>query len=883
MNALGQLLETSFTSRLCLALLHSLWQIGLLAMVMWIIDRLASAHAVEFRYRLHVVALLLAIAALPLTFFLVDGSTTAAISIVATTHELVVPAEATPTGTGVGAEMEVSAPAALPSVGSARGTSQDAPPDRSLASGSETVAPTTAAIPVALARWIVALYALGVLLMLARLLRGMWLGQRMVARAQLLTDGVLVAASRGIAERWNVKLLPRLAVSDALAMPCVTGLLRPTIIFPVAALSGMSPAELELILLHELAHVRRHDLWMHLLQRVAEAVLFFNPGLWYLSRRLSVLREYCCDELACGFAAASAEPIRLQYAAALIHSAELQLAKTGRVSSAALAEIGALAAAGSSPSELRRRVARLLDEPLREPLFLSRSGVASCAAVMLVLIVAPALVYSDGQEPADGNQQATSSAGERRITESDAPAEQPDRFTRTLNSGAVVRVLGVGTRNETPARWWTPSGTPVEGAPFRVLDNDQYTFPEIAREVVFAIDNLPAGATVRRDTNPPSKNWGGGRVADATGQKLDTHYGRIFSLAKDTQAFSLSVGVAAGEWKRMRDVEIKEPVRIRQDRLITVPVLSKLQQLDTRLILIGADGLPRQAIGWSRGDLTPEGQRTEYQFRLTAGDEIVRFEFQARDFEWTTFEGLPVHSNPDGEGTPKPAPRTAIEIAGIGTTPSAKLQLWWDSDANLLKEVQFHVRGGSVSPRTGMTAREVVFKLPDLPADANVRYHIDSSGSSAKGEVIAPDGSLLPHHFSEVFLIDSTAESFNLRVGVSTDKWDTVYTGDTHPQSQGSIDRKGIVLSGVFTKDGATSIVVSHNWLDRDSRLLAIDKEGKRHSPTGFSQLTAADTVNQSIYEYKNLAEADVESFEFQVREFKWTTLENLPVQPKIE
>ena len=54
-----------------------------------------------------------------------------------------------------------------------------------------------------------------------------------------------------------------------------------------------------MILAHELADVRRHDMWVNLLQRLAETVLFFNPPLWYLSRRIASLREYRCDELAC--------------------------------------------------------------------------------------------------------------------------------------------------------------------------------------------------------------------------------------------------------------------------------------------------------------------------------------------------------------------------------------------------------------------------------------------------------------------------------------------------------------------------------------------------------------------------------------------------------
>ncbi len=190
-----------------------------------------------------------------------------------------------------------------------------------------------------------------------------------------------------------MRVLPALAQVEEIAVPRVIGLLRPTILLPAAALAGIPAHELEMILAHELAHVRRYDLWVHFLQRLAEAVLFFNPGLWYLSRRISSLREFCCDELACRATRASDGRSRLRYAEALLHVAELQLGSSPNRGEE-LATISALAATGRSPTELRRRVASLLGEPVREPLLMSRGGVVALTALVLLFVVAPAIRLS---------------------------------------------------------------------------------------------------------------------------------------------------------------------------------------------------------------------------------------------------------------------------------------------------------------------------------------------------------------------------------------------------------------------------------------------------------------------------------------------------------
>ena len=165
------------------------------------------------------------------------------------------------------------------------------------------------------------------------------------------------------------------------------------ILLPVSLITCLSADELEMILAHELAHVRRWDMWVNLAQRVAEAVLFFNPALWYLSRRTSVLREYCCDELTCRAVAGSAGEMRARYASALLRIVELARPALGsRLST--LDHPIALAAAGRSPSELRRRVARLFNEPLREPVRLSRGGLLVLGVLIAVLLVVPTAWHS---------------------------------------------------------------------------------------------------------------------------------------------------------------------------------------------------------------------------------------------------------------------------------------------------------------------------------------------------------------------------------------------------------------------------------------------------------------------------------------------------------
>ena len=115
-----------------------------------------------------------------------------------------------------------------------------------------------------------------------------------------------------LARDMGIRATVRIVESSLAEVPMVIGWLRPVILVPASAWTGLSPQQLEAIIVHELTHVRRHDYLVNLVQAVFETLLFYHPATWWLSHRLRIEREYCCDDSAvhrCGD--------RLAYARAL--------------------------------------------------------------------------------------------------------------------------------------------------------------------------------------------------------------------------------------------------------------------------------------------------------------------------------------------------------------------------------------------------------------------------------------------------------------------------------------------------------------------------------------------------------------------------------------
>lgn len=380
------LADPDFTSRLCMTLVHSIWQVAAILGCVWLVSRVGKL-SLQRNYSLHVAGLFVALTLIPMTYAwygtdVSEGRRSTSEAVVELSVEQKLPFV---TDANVAsAKQPVPIPLSpMPTSGSINVVASNAVAPKNFRS----IAPEASTGWQRFAPGLVGFYVLGVFAMLARLLLVILRASRLGASATQITGGQLAEVLTKLCERWSMEVLPVLAWTERAVVPQVVGVLRPVILLPASAATGMSSEELEMILAHELAHVRRHDMWVNLLQRVAESLLFFNPALWFLSHRISALREYCCDEITCNEQPDAAPAPQLRYAQALLRVAAASRPDVN-------VELASVSAAGRSPSELRRRIARLFGEPIAESTHVSSGGVIAVASLALLFLLIPKVAES---------------------------------------------------------------------------------------------------------------------------------------------------------------------------------------------------------------------------------------------------------------------------------------------------------------------------------------------------------------------------------------------------------------------------------------------------------------------------------------------------------
>ena len=157
--------------------------------------------------------------------------------------------------------------------------------------------PTIASVPLTTAGWGAILWLVGAALLSGRILVGYGIVWCLRQQTQVQHDGPLCDALRQTRRRLSGYPKVEVAISPSISSPMALGILRPIIVFPADLVEKLSADKLSLILMHELAHVRRWDNLTLLLQRLVSAVLFFHPAVWLCGRMLRREAEQACDDL----------------------------------------------------------------------------------------------------------------------------------------------------------------------------------------------------------------------------------------------------------------------------------------------------------------------------------------------------------------------------------------------------------------------------------------------------------------------------------------------------------------------------------------------------------------------------------------------------------
>jgi beta-lactamase regulating signal transducer with metallopeptidase domain len=251
------LLHHPLLTTLAQALLHSLWQVSLLAGLAWLTGQLA--HSARMKHRIYLGAMLGsgAVFFLTLCYYLPDSMATSSVQITDLTALV---------GSGEAMVHKVA----------------------------ETTAPTAMSIGAVI-------YLVGLLVMLLHACLDLF-GVARIRRQSSKASGDIASLFADLVQRWRPQLSGKvqLRLSSRVSSALTLGLLRPLIVLPIGIINQLTTEEVEAILLHELAHVLRRDHLWNALQTGIRLLFFYHPFIHWLSRKIDREREYACDDLVAG-------------------------------------------------------------------------------------------------------------------------------------------------------------------------------------------------------------------------------------------------------------------------------------------------------------------------------------------------------------------------------------------------------------------------------------------------------------------------------------------------------------------------------------------------------------------------------------------------------
>lgn len=219
-----------------------------------------------------------------------------------------------------------------------------------------------------------------------------------------------------LAAQLQIPRKVKLLISHQVTVPVMLGFFKPLILVPVAMVNNLSEVQLEAVLLHELAHIKRNDYLLNIFQSIVETILFFNPFIWMISKVIRIEREHCCDDLVI---ANTAQPI--QYAHALVALAEHRLS-ANRLT----------LAAANSKQHLFHRIKRIMEMKTRHLNYTQK--------FLAVLIIASSLVSIAWLNPAKGKSNKTNQS-ETHQQNSDSDTSKVSGKNKQIKYRTIVNAV----------------------------------------------------------------------------------------------------------------------------------------------------------------------------------------------------------------------------------------------------------------------------------------------------------------------------------------------------------------------------------------------------------------------------------------------------------
>jgi prepilin-type processing-associated H-X9-DG protein len=424
-------------------------------------------------------------------------------------------------------------------------------------------------------------------------------------------------------------LKPPVYLLPDIGQPFVWGLFRGSIYLPADFTKTTTPYRRRAILAHELAHVKRFDALVNLLQIIAQALFWFHPFVWLANRLIRAEREKACDETA--IAKLSTSP--KDYSSAIVDTIIAEYKSTMPVPS--------LAVAGPIKN-IEDRIKTVMTPGKK---FYTRPTFIALAAILLLAaVIVPTTIAITTRKP------------KPKDTLDPIKSQTTSDFKATLPNGVTVELVGVCEHPSEGKQWWAPDGTFLEKAPYKTMGSRlKHHDGSSEYEFVFRAESLNRasfrvqvpGCSHSTYTGTPY-GWDGNRVEDL----------RVYTANQpdDKTEALVRIGATADKWLSQaihkpdehektydsggQSIAFGSPYET--DGNTILPVVHNLNnpeaEVAVRIVAIKKDGKVRSSSISGSGGNVLHGWTC--RFKSLSLDQIKEFQFQTRPYHWITFKNV---------------------------------------------------------------------------------------------------------------------------------------------------------------------------------------------------------------------------------------------------
>jgi beta-lactamase regulating signal transducer with metallopeptidase domain/tetratricopeptide (TPR) repeat protein len=716
----------------------------------------------------------------------------------------------------------------------------------------ESAAPITWQGVVFLA-WLAVVVAMGLLL----LQRAIFV-KGLVAQARE-PNGLMNDVFEFCCGRMGLKGKVRLKVSANAASPAVCGLFRPVILVPRDLGPSLGSSHLRAVLIHELAHVKRGDLWVNLAQTVLQIVYFYNPLLWLANAMIRRVREQAVDEMV---QVAMAEKAR-QYPETLVNVAKIAFKRPAL----SLRLIGVV----ESRSALRGRIKHMLNRPI------PKSAKLGVVGLFLVLIAGVVLLPMARAERFRG-----------RLENIIAVAEKEARL---LNHEYV------GTEHILLALAGGDAGT--TSRVFKAFDIDR---DKLLAEIMKVIKKGAKPVAEKKLPKTPRAQEAL-KLAVEEAEKLgsDTVKAEYILLGLMQVEEGLAAQVLMDLGLELEDVR-REISNLPQAKAAAgqpeFVIKRTVRDAETGQPVAGAKvgDVERYAEGKQSTTTDTNGNyeyKTWYEEHgikceaagYKAEKKILLTKFIGSEKEKVIdFELTRVGDSRLSEFTATLVSGVTVELVGVCEHPSQDKK-WWRPDGSLLEEAPYDSTGSVLEDEEGYELYEYALRLLEGPSDTSIKWSIPGGNlGSYTGTPIGEDGKRVGD--LRVYTSNQPVErqSATVRIGLTADVWQSLVT---HPAVKGeetyTLEDGAVAFGLPYEQDGETLLPFVHNFKGSSknnevaTRVIAVTNVGEQIR--GGVSGRGGNILSSSTYKFRTPL-GNIKEFRFQTRPYEWVTFKNISLKP---